>query len=86
MLNPYVQVKYIQVTSCIVSSLIRYMAIIHPMKPRLSASATKGVIACVWILAAFLAFPLCFYSITEVRPHRTVCYVSWPRRDADAFM
>ncbi|XP_016340344.1 neuromedin-K receptor [Sinocyclocheilus anshuiensis] len=67
-------------------ALDRYMAIIHPMKPRLSATATKGMIACVWILAAFLAFPLCFYSITEVRPHRTVCYVAWPRRDDDAFI
>ncbi|XP_067228471.1 neuromedin-K receptor [Chanodichthys erythropterus] len=67
-------------------ALDRYMAIIHPMKPRLSATVTKAVIACVWILAAFLAFPLCFYSVTEVRPHRTLCYVAWPRRNDDAFI
>ncbi|XP_077097986.1 neuromedin-K receptor [Siphateles boraxobius] len=67
-------------------ALDRYMAIIHPMKPRLSATATRAVLVCVWTLAACLAFPLCFYSVTEVRPHRTVCYVSWPRRDDDAFI
>ncbi|XP_051735224.1 neuromedin-K receptor isoform X2 [Ctenopharyngodon idella] len=67
-------------------ALDRYMAIIHPMKPRLSATVTKAVIACVWILAAFLAFPLCFYSVTEVKQHRTLCYVAWPRRNDDAFI
>ncbi|XP_002666594.1 neuromedin-K receptor [Danio rerio] len=67
-------------------ALDRYMAIIHPMKPRLSAKVTKAVIVCVWILAAFLSFPLCFYSVTEVLPHRTVCYVAWPRKDDDAFI
>nr|AFU90951.1 neurokinin 3 receptor [Ctenopharyngodon idella] len=67
-------------------ALDRYMAIIHPMRPRLSATVTKAVIACVWILAAFLAFPLCFYSVTEVKQHRTLCYVAWPRRNDDAFI
>uniref|UniRef100_A0A3B4YUZ4 Neuromedin-K receptor-like n=1 Tax=Stegastes partitus TaxID=144197 RepID=A0A3B4YUZ4_9TELE len=36
----------------------RYMAIIHPLKPRLSAKATMGVIVCIWSLAVVLAFPL----------------------------
>ncbi|XP_067301410.1 neuromedin-K receptor [Pseudorasbora parva] len=67
-------------------ALDRYMAIIHPMKPRLSAARTRAVIVCVWMLAASLAFPLCFFSKTEVRPLRTVCYVAWPRRDDDAFI
>ncbi|XP_010138850.1 PREDICTED: neuromedin-K receptor [Buceros rhinoceros silvestris] len=56
----------------------RYMAIIDPLKPRLSATATKVVIGSIWILAFLLAFPQCLYSITNVMPGRTLCYVAWP--------
>ncbi|XP_013764716.1 tachykinin receptor 3-like isoform X2 [Pundamilia nyererei] len=56
----------------------RYMAIIHPMKPRLPAKATLGVIVCIWSLAVVLAFPLCYFSTIRTLPQRTVCYVAWP--------
>ncbi|XP_037365507.1 neuromedin-K receptor [Talpa occidentalis] len=54
------------------------MAIIDPLKPRLSATATKLVIASIWVLAFLLAFPQCLYSKTKVMPGRTLCYVQWP--------
>ncbi|XP_037530858.1 tachykinin receptor 3a isoform X4 [Nematolebias whitei] len=57
----------------------RYMAIIHPLKPRLSAKVTTGIIGCIWSLAVVLAFPLCYFSTTRVLPRRTICYVAWPR-------
>ncbi|XP_002815067.4 neuromedin-K receptor [Pongo abelii] len=56
----------------------RYMAIIDPLKPRLSATATKIVIGSIWILAFLLAFPQCLYSKTKVMPGRTLCFVQWP--------
>ncbi|XP_029544514.1 neuromedin-K receptor-like [Oncorhynchus nerka] len=64
----------------------RYIAIIHPLKPRLSATATKVVIMCIWALAVVLAFPLCFYSTIRILPRRTICYVAWPRKEDDPFM
>ncbi|KAM7419331.1 hypothetical protein PAMA_016446 [Pampus argenteus] len=64
----------------------RYMAIIHPLKPRLSAKATMGVIVCIWSLAVVLAFPLCYFSTTRALPRRTLCYVAWPRMADDPFM
>ncbi|KAB5546772.1 hypothetical protein PHYPO_G00075780 [Pangasianodon hypophthalmus] len=64
----------------------RYMAIIHPLKPRFSATLTRVVIVCVWGAAVALAFPLCFYSKTTPIPKRTLCYVAWPHRRSDAFM
>ncbi|XP_078094690.1 substance-P receptor-like isoform X1 [Mustelus asterias] len=59
-------------------ALDRYMAIIHPLKPRLSATATKVVIGAIWVVALSLAFPQCYYSRTEQFPGRVVCYVDWP--------
>ncbi|KAI5087839.1 tachykinin receptor 3-like, partial [Silurus meridionalis] len=67
-------------------SVDRYMAIIHPLKPRLSATATKVVIVCIWFLAVVLAFPLCFYSTIRTLPRRTICYVAWPRPAEDSLM
>lgn len=64
----------------------RYMAIIHPLKPHLSAKATTGVIIAIWTLAVVLALPLCYFSTTRVLPHRTLCYVAWPRMSDDPFM
>ncbi|XP_061883065.1 tachykinin receptor 3-like [Entelurus aequoreus] len=64
----------------------RYMAIIHPLKPHLSAKATLAVIVLIWSLAVVLAFPLCYFSTTRVLPRRTLCYVAWPRMADDAFM
>uniref|UniRef100_A0A3Q2R1W9 Neuromedin-K receptor n=1 Tax=Fundulus heteroclitus TaxID=8078 RepID=A0A3Q2R1W9_FUNHE len=67
-------------------ALDRYMAIIHPLKPRLSAKATLGVIFCIWTLAVVLAFPLCYFSTTRTLPGRTFCYVAWPRTADDPFI
>ncbi len=64
----------------------RYMAIIQPLKPRLSATATKVIIVCIWVLAVVLAFPLCFFSTIKKLPKRTLCYVAWPRPSEDPFM
>ncbi|KAK0154088.1 Neuromedin-K receptor [Merluccius polli] len=64
----------------------RYMAIIHPLKPRLSSAATKVMIVCIWGLAVVLAFPICFFSAVHALPRRTLCYIAWPRKQDDAFM
>ncbi|CAM4480557.1 unnamed protein product [Leuciscus chuanchicus] len=63
----------------------RYMAIIHPLKPRLSATATKVIIVCIWLLAVVLAFPVCFFSTIKQLRVRTICYIAWPRLSADPF-
>uniref|UniRef100_UPI0025AEC092 tachykinin receptor 3-like n=1 Tax=Doryrhamphus excisus TaxID=161450 RepID=UPI0025AEC092 len=60
------------------------MAIIHPLKPHLSAKATLAVIMAIWTLAVVLAFPLCYFYTVQLLPHRTLCYVAWPRMEEDA--
>lgn len=56
----------------------RYMAIIYPLKPRLSSTSTKIVIGLIWAVAFSLAFPQCYYSVTQHYPPRTICMVNWP--------
>lgn len=54
------------------------MAIIHPLKQRMSSTQTKVVVGVVWTLALLLAFPQYYYSTTVQLPDRVVCYIDWP--------
>uniref|UniRef100_A0A2K5JW00 Substance-K receptor n=1 Tax=Colobus angolensis palliatus TaxID=336983 RepID=A0A2K5JW00_COLAP len=53
----------------------RYMAIVHPFQPRLSAPGTKAVIAGIWLVALALASPQCFYSTVIMDQGATKCVV-----------
>ncbi|KAM6331373.1 substance-P receptor isoform 2-T2 [Alca torda] len=66
-------------------ALDRYMAIIHPLQPRLSATATKVVIGVIWLLASLLAFPQGYYSVMEELPGRLVCLVEWPEHSTNMY-
>ncbi|XP_074784674.1 substance-P receptor [Athene noctua] len=66
-------------------ALDRYMAIIHPLQPRLSATATKVVIGIIWLLAFLLAFPQGYYSVMEELPGRMVCLVEWPEHSTNVY-
>uniref|UniRef100_A0A8C8AZX5 Substance-P receptor n=1 Tax=Otus sunia TaxID=257818 RepID=A0A8C8AZX5_9STRI len=66
-------------------ALDRYMAIIHPLQPRLSATATKVVIGIIWLLAFLLAFPQGYYSVMEELPGRLVCLVEWPEHGTNVY-
>ncbi|NWZ88361.1 NK1R protein, partial [Poecile atricapillus] len=56
----------------------RYVAIIHPLRPRLSAAATKALVGLIWLLALLLAAPQGYFSVTAKLPGRSVCLVEWP--------
>uniref|UniRef100_S4R5E9 Tachykinin receptor 1 n=1 Tax=Petromyzon marinus TaxID=7757 RepID=S4R5E9_PETMA len=62
-------------------SLPRYMAIIHPLRPRLSAFATKVLIGVIWLLAVVLAFPFFYFSEVADSHGRFICYISFPKDD-----
>ncbi|KAF1488766.1 Substance-P receptor, partial [Eudyptula minor novaehollandiae] len=66
-------------------ALDRYMAIIHPLQPRLSATTTKVVIGIIWLLAFLLAFPQGYYSVMEELPGRLVCLVEWPEHSTKVY-
>ncbi|KAL7839260.1 hypothetical protein SRHO_G00259180 [Serrasalmus rhombeus] len=65
--------------------MVRYMAIIHPLKQRLSSTQTKVIIGVIWVLAFLLAFPQYYYSDTDELPGRIVCYIDWPEYDVMNF-
>uniref|UniRef100_A0A8C4RA16 G-protein coupled receptors family 1 profile domain-containing protein n=1 Tax=Eptatretus burgeri TaxID=7764 RepID=A0A8C4RA16_EPTBU len=59
----------------------RYMAIIHPLRPRLSASTTKMVIVAIWLFAVILAMPPCLHATVNHYSDRDICFINWPNYD-----
>ncbi|XP_048194874.1 substance-K receptor [Perognathus longimembris pacificus] len=74
-----ITVTFVSIYSMTAIAADRYMAIVHPFQPRLSALSTKAVIAGIWLVALALAFPQCFYSAIIVDQGATKCVVAWPK-------
>ena len=64
-------------------AIFRYVAIIHPLKPRMPASTVLGIIAVVWLASVLIAVPNLLFAETHTWNYddgsfRTVCYLNWP--------
>lgn len=85
-------VNYSQAVSIFVSaytlvaiSLDRYLAIIYPLRPRMTRCQAKGIIAGVWVMALVTTLPIAVFSRldpTDLRIYqwygREVCREDWP--------
>ncbi|KAH9495292.1 Tachykinin-like peptides receptor 99D [Bulinus truncatus] len=59
----------------------RYIAIIHPLRPRLTGRIVLTIITVIWVLSFLLALPNLLYATTYTfheEGGRTVCYLRWP--------
>ncbi|XP_022703771.1 tachykinin-like peptides receptor 99D isoform X1 [Varroa jacobsoni] len=56
-------------------SIDRYMAIMHPLHPRMSRMMTLNIALCIWLLAGLLACPQYVYSRVKEQDNHTVCYM-----------
>ncbi|RWS09339.1 tachykinin-like peptides receptor 99D, partial [Dinothrombium tinctorium] len=59
------------------------MAIMHPLKPRMSKTTTLNITICIWILSTILSFPNILYSTTQSEyftngDYRVICFNMWP--------
>ncbi|RWS31511.1 tachykinin-like peptides receptor 86C [Leptotrombidium deliense] len=66
-----------------VTSLDRYMAVVHPLKPRMSKAKSIVVIVLIWIMSTILSSPPFIYSRTFTYTYssgetRTICTMLWP--------
>ncbi|KAM6184836.1 substance-K receptor [Rhynchocyon petersi] len=73
-----IMAMFVSIYSMTAITADRYVAIVHPFQPRLSAPMTKAVIAGIWLVALALAFPQCFYSTITMEQGATKCVVAWP--------
>ncbi|RWS29452.1 tachykinin-like peptides receptor 86C [Leptotrombidium deliense] len=65
------------------TSVDRYLAIVHPLKPHLSKRTIASIVSLIWIFASFLSLPNLIYSKAITYPYagreeRTVCFLLWP--------
>ncbi|OWA52729.1 Tachykinin-like peptides receptor 99D [Hypsibius exemplaris] len=60
-------------------SIDRYIAIVHPMRPRMSSTASYIIIFLIWSLAGLISLPPLLYSTThhDELTGCTICSLSW---------
>lgn len=60
----------------------RYVAIMKPLKPRMSKRNNLAIAAVIWLVSAIIACPMLLFFTTDVIASkdglRTVCYSEWP--------
>ncbi len=66
-----------------VKYICRYIAIVHPLKPRMTKKRAIVNITIIWLSASFFASPTLLYSQNIVIPYtkdikRTLCLLKWP--------
>ncbi|XP_054262659.1 tachykinin-like peptides receptor 99D [Macrosteles quadrilineatus] len=64
-------------------SIDRYMAIIHPLRPRMGRRATLAIAIAIWIVASIFSIPQFIFFTTYVQEfpngdQRIICYSEWP--------
>uniref|UniRef100_T1IKZ7 G-protein coupled receptors family 1 profile domain-containing protein n=1 Tax=Strigamia maritima TaxID=126957 RepID=T1IKZ7_STRMM len=64
-------------------SVDRYIAIMSPLKPRMSRMTTITIVLCIWILSALLSLPNLLFTTTKTEYYlsgqsRRVCFTQWP--------
>ncbi|RUS74097.1 hypothetical protein EGW08_018144 [Elysia chlorotica] len=61
----------------------RYIAIIHPLRPRLPGYVVLSIISVIWVLSFLLALPnLLFATTYRMEDGRLVCWLEWPDSSA----
>lgn len=69
---------------CDVTCLLRYMAILHPLRPRMKRQTAYCVILTVWIVPIFISVPSAYMASEMKYPHtesgaiKTFCAQIWP--------
>nr|UPH84402.1 tachykinin receptor long subtype [Haliotis discus hannai] len=61
----------------------RYMAIIHPLRPRLTGRIVLTIIVAIWKASFLLSLPNLLYSSIYLQPFkdgssRSICFLQWP--------
>ncbi|XP_031849865.1 tachykinin-like peptides receptor 86C [Nomia melanderi] len=74
------------VFTLVVISVDRYMAIMRPLKHRISRKMTVMTMILIWTIGSALALPCLLYSTTKSRRYlngktRITCYLLWPDGD-----
>uniref|UniRef100_A0AAY4AHP8 G-protein coupled receptors family 1 profile domain-containing protein n=1 Tax=Denticeps clupeoides TaxID=299321 RepID=A0AAY4AHP8_9TELE len=76
---------YVSTNALLAIAVARYMAIVHPMRPRMTQQTAYGVILGVWIIPIFISIPAAYFASETTYPHgsaaqgnKVFCAQIWP--------
>ncbi|XP_041741031.2 prokineticin receptor 2 [Coregonus clupeaformis] len=75
---------YVSTNALLAIAVDRYMAIVHPMKPRMNYQTAYSLILGVWIVPLVISIPSAYFASETTYPHissqshKTFCAQIWP--------
>ncbi|KAJ7379082.1 hypothetical protein OS493_018879 [Desmophyllum pertusum] len=70
----------LSISTLVIMSVDRYMAIVHALKKPMSSSATKICIAVSWIISAIAASPYLYkMDARKLQDETTICFAMWSK-------
>ncbi|XP_038590471.1 prokineticin receptor 1-like [Micropterus salmoides] len=75
---------YVSTNALLAIAVDRYMAILHPLRPRMKLQTAYCVIVTVWVVPIFISIPSAYmasemtYPHVEGRSYKTFCAQIWP--------
>ncbi|XP_018419721.1 PREDICTED: prokineticin receptor 2-like [Nanorana parkeri] len=74
---------YVSTNTLLAIAVDRYLAIVHPLKPRMNYKTASFWIALVWIISLFIAFPSAYFATESVlfivkSQEKIFCGQIWP--------
>ncbi|XP_028276569.1 prokineticin receptor 1a [Parambassis ranga] len=75
---------YVSTNALLAIAVDRYMAILHPLKPRMKQQTAYCIILSVWIVPVFISIPSAYMASETTYPHvgghahKTFCAQIWP--------
>ena len=75
----------VSIFTLVAISMERYMAIIHPLRPRLGSIGTLVVIGFIWICSGVLGLPTALFTAVYIEDGITYCSEEWEHRGNYSF-
>ncbi|XP_060587621.1 neuropeptide Y receptor type 6-like [Ruditapes philippinarum] len=73
---------YVSTLSCTVIAVLRYFAIVYPLKPKIGRCTCFVIVVFIWCLSSAISWPLGYYSKTKIVNDTVICEEKWPKRQA----
>ncbi|XP_060587624.1 substance-P receptor-like [Ruditapes philippinarum] len=63
--------------SCTVIAVLRYFAIVYPLKPKMGRCTCFVIVVFIWFLSSTISWPLGYFSRTKIVNDTVLCVEKW---------
>ncbi|XP_060587620.1 neuropeptide Y receptor type 5-like [Ruditapes philippinarum] len=73
---------YVSTLSCTVIAVLRYFAIVYPLKPKIGRCTCFVIVVFIWTLSTAISWPLGYFRKTIIVNDTVICRKTWPNEQS----